>query len=128
MLQQFSHPNVVHYLGSYQGELEKSTFGCELGHLPKILTYSSTGLLIRLTENSPFLTGSAHMTWKERKDLENKKVVSLGGKPPKKQRLPLSVARVMMKKQKEREQKELEESLILRRFGVNYGSSSRRVA
>ncbi|XP_031114837.1 uncharacterized protein LOC116018926 [Ipomoea triloba] len=72
--------------------------------------------------------GSAHMTWKERKDLENKKVVSLGGKPPKKQRLPLSVARVMMKKQKERDQKELEESLILKRFGVNYGSSSRRVS
>ncbi|XP_019185551.1 PREDICTED: uncharacterized protein LOC109180361 isoform X2 [Ipomoea nil] len=75
-----------------------------------------------------YILRSAHMTWKERKDLENKKVVSLGGKPPKKQRLPLSVARVMMKKQKEREQKELEESLILRRFGVNYGSSSRRVA
>ncbi|KAL0406485.1 UNVERIFIED_CONTAM: Tryptophan--tRNA ligase, cytoplasmic [Sesamum latifolium] len=53
--------------------------------------------------------GSSHMTWKEKKDLENRKVVSLGGKPPKKQRLPLSVARVTMKKQKEREEKLLQE-------------------
>lgn len=77
------------------------------------------------------------MTWKQKKDLENKKVVSLGGKvcsftplllqhilssqvpcmnfvslvkqPPKKQRLPLSVARVSMKNQKDREEKLLQE-------------------
>ena len=30
----------------------------------------------------------SHMMWKERKKIENQKVVSLGGKPPKKQRLP----------------------------------------
>ncbi|KAK4356197.1 hypothetical protein RND71_025168 [Anisodus tanguticus] len=53
--------------------------------------------------------GSAHMTWREKKELENEKVVSLGGKPQKKQRLPLSVARVMMKKQKEMEEKMQEE-------------------
>ncbi|VFQ72424.1 unnamed protein product [Cuscuta campestris] len=70
--------------------------------------------------------GSPHMTWKEKKALENKKVVALGGKSPKKHRQPLSVARVMMKKQKEREKKELEESLILRRFGINTGSSTGR--
>nr|KYP49255.1 hypothetical protein KK1_028992 [Cajanus cajan] len=46
----------------------------------------------------------SHMTWKERKKIENRNVVSLGGKPPKNQRLPLSVARPMMKKQQEREQ------------------------
>ncbi|KZV19794.1 hypothetical protein F511_18793 [Dorcoceras hygrometricum] len=67
---------------------------------------------------------SSHMTWKQKKDLENRKVVSLGGKPPKKHRLPLSVARVAMKKQKEREEKMLEESAILRRFGVYTSSSS----
>ncbi|XP_009629745.1 uncharacterized protein [Nicotiana tomentosiformis] len=72
--------------------------------------------------------GSAHMTWKEKKELENKKIVSLGGKPQKKQRLPLSVARVMMKKQKEREEKIQEENLILGRFGGNSGSSSRKAA
>ncbi|GFQ03709.1 hypothetical protein PHJA_002514700 [Phtheirospermum japonicum] len=66
--------------------------------------------------------GSSHMTWKQKKDLENRKVVSLGGKPPKKQRLPLSVARVAMKKQKEREEKQLQESAILGRFGA-YSSS-----
>lgn len=101
------------------------------------------------------------MTWKERKECENRKVVDLGGKvrtlypsfmftftyilfatcklplhsvssifiycgclylfktslnlclplkqPPKKQRLTLSVARPMMKKQKEREEKMLQE-------------------
>ncbi|XAR56175.1 hypothetical protein NMG60_11036541 [Bertholletia excelsa] len=65
--------------------------------------------------------GSSHMTWKEKKELENRKVVALGGKPPKKQRLPLSVARVTMKKQKEREQKMLQEGLILGRFGGNFG-------
>ncbi|KAL5580311.1 hypothetical protein UlMin_012753 [Ulmus minor] len=66
--------------------------------------------------------GYKHMSWKEKKQCENKKVVSLGGKPQKSQRLPLSVARVQMKKQKEREQKMLQESMILGRFG---GSSSR---
>ncbi|XP_011011635.1 PREDICTED: uncharacterized protein LOC105116125 [Populus euphratica] len=71
---------------------------------------------------------ASHMTWKERKELENHKVLSLGGKPPKKQRLPLSVARVQMKKQKEREQKMLEmreqENMVLGRFGG--GSGARR--
>ena len=57
--------------------------------------------------------GSSHMTWKERKELEKRKVVPLGGKPLKKQILPLSLAGVTMKKQKEREQKMLQESLIL---------------
>ncbi|CAA0821381.1 Unknown protein [Striga hermonthica] len=55
------------------------------------------------------------MTWKQKKDLENRKVVSLGGKPQKKQRLPLSVARVMMKKQKEREEKMAQEPVERRR-------------
>ncbi|KAF3433233.1 hypothetical protein FNV43_RR24335 [Rhamnella rubrinervis] len=59
---------------------------------------------------------SSHMTWKERKEFENKKVVSLGGKPQKGQRLPLSVAKVQMKKRKEREEKMLKESMILGRF------------
>lgn len=67
-----------------------------------------------------------HMTWKERKELENKKVVSLGGKPVKKQRLPLSVARVQMKKQKEREQKMLQESAILGRFGTRFNGVNKR--
>ncbi|GAB4836637.1 hypothetical protein Ancab_001550 [Ancistrocladus abbreviatus] len=68
--------------------------------------------------------GSSYMTWKERKDLENQKIVSLGGKPPKKQRLPLSVARVVMKKQKERKQKMLKENPLLERLG---GSARRPV-
>ncbi|GKV22290.1 hypothetical protein SLEP1_g32172 [Rubroshorea leprosula] len=66
------------------------------------------------------------MTWKERKELENRKVVSLGGKSPKKQRLPLSVARVVMKKQKEREQKISEEDLILGQFRRKLSSSAGR--
>ncbi|KAF8028925.1 hypothetical protein BT93_E1564 [Corymbia citriodora subsp. variegata] len=68
--------------------------------------------------------GSSHMTWKERKELENKKVVSLGGKAPKKQRLPLSVARPMMKNQKKREEKMWEENMILQRFGGKSSSWS----
>ncbi|KAK9907838.1 hypothetical protein M0R45_000209 [Rubus argutus] len=74
------------------------------------------------------LLGSSHMTWKERKELENRKVISLGGKPPKKQRLPLSVARVVMKKQKDREQKLLQENTILGRFGGKVGGGSKRSA
>ncbi|XP_057483693.1 uncharacterized protein LOC130770301 [Actinidia eriantha] len=70
---------------------------------------------------------SSHMTWKERKDMENRKVAALGGKPPKQQRLPLSVARVPMKKQKEREQKMLQENLILTRFGGSFGYGSKKV-
>lgn len=81
----------------------------------------------KIMKDIEFLSAS-HMTWKERKELENQKVVSLGGKPPKKQRLPLSVARVQMKKQKEREQKMLEikehENMVLGRFGG--GSGARR--
>ncbi|KAH7858871.1 hypothetical protein Vadar_028927 [Vaccinium darrowii] len=69
--------------------------------------------------------GSSHMTWKEKKDLENRKVVALGGKN---QRLPLSVARVTMKKQKERDQKLQEERLILGRFGGMLGGGSKKVA
>ncbi|KAK6247602.1 hypothetical protein QUC31_019167 [Theobroma cacao] len=109
--------------------------------------------------------GSSHMTWKERKEMENRKVVSLGGKvrtfvctkmqalkatklltfkilfdihfglpgpwtqPPKKQRLPLSVARVVMKKQKEREEKMLKEvNMILGRFGGKLGGGAKRSA
>ncbi|KAI3408995.1 uncharacterized protein J3R85_019872 [Psidium guajava] len=68
--------------------------------------------------------GSSHMTWKERKELENKKVVSLGGKAPKKQRLPLSVARPMMKNRKKRDEKMWEENVILQRFGGRSSSWS----
>ncbi|KAL6530815.1 hypothetical protein OROGR_014675 [Orobanche gracilis] len=61
--------------------------------------------------------GSSHMTWKQKKDLENRKVVSLGGK-----------ARVTMKKQKEREEKMLQESAILGRFGAYYsGGGAKKV-
>ncbi|CAA3013735.1 Hypothetical predicted protein [Olea europaea subsp. europaea] len=72
--------------------------------------------------------GSSHMTWKQRKELENRKVVSLGGKPQKTQKLPLSVARVQMKKQKEREQKMLQENAILQRFGGYYHTSGTKKA
>ncbi|XP_022152964.1 uncharacterized protein LOC111020577 [Momordica charantia] len=69
-----------------------------------------------------FLT-SSHMSWKDKKEIENRKIVSLGGKPQKKQKLPLSVARPIMKKQKEREQKMMEERLNL---GQSSGNNSRR--
>ncbi|XP_054796661.1 uncharacterized protein LOC129302021 [Prosopis cineraria] len=70
--------------------------------------------------------GYSHMSWKERKKIEDRKVVSLGGKAPKQQRLPLSVARPRMKKQKEREQQMLQERLILGQFGGKLGGSSKR--
>ncbi|CAI9116241.1 OLC1v1017337C1 [Oldenlandia corymbosa var. corymbosa] len=70
--------------------------------------------------------GYSHMTWKQKKELENKKVVSLGGKPPKSQRLPLSVARVVMKKQQEREAKRQQENLILGRFTGSHGRDSKK--
>ncbi|KAK5803700.1 Imidazole glycerol phosphate synthase subunit HisH [Gossypium arboreum] len=68
--------------------------------------------------------GSSHMTWKERKEIENRKVVSLGGKPPKRQRLPLSVAKAVMKNQKKREEKMLQENMILGRFRGKLGGGS----
>uniref|UniRef100_A0A7C9A3J8 Uncharacterized protein n=1 Tax=Opuntia streptacantha TaxID=393608 RepID=A0A7C9A3J8_OPUST len=67
------------------------------------------------------LLGSSDMTWKERKDLQNKKIVSLGGK-----RLPLSVARPMMKNQKAREQKMLEEALLLGHCGEQVVTSTKK--
>ncbi|KAI3775420.1 hypothetical protein L1987_49996 [Smallanthus sonchifolius] len=72
--------------------------------------------------------GPSHMTWKEKKALENKKIVSLGRKPPKKQRLPLSVARVTMKKQKERDQKMLQENILLGQVGGKHGNRSKRAS
>ncbi|KAG8483598.1 hypothetical protein CXB51_023480 [Gossypium anomalum] len=68
--------------------------------------------------------GSSHMTWKERKEMENRKVVSLGGNPPKRQRLPLSVAKAVMKNQKKREEKMLQENMILGRFRGKLGGGS----
>ncbi|KNA19110.1 hypothetical protein SOVF_064710 [Spinacia oleracea] len=65
------------------------------------------------------LLGSSDMTWKERKNLQNQKVVSLGGKAPKKQRLPLSVARPMMKNQKKKEEKLLQQELLIGHCGEN---------
>ncbi|CAN8318509.1 unnamed protein product [Cochlearia groenlandica] len=70
------------------------------------------------------LLGSSNMTWKDRKALENQRVIELGGKPQKKQRLPLNVARVQMKKQKEREEKMSEQNMILGRFGGLLGGVS----
>ncbi|KAF8099709.1 hypothetical protein N665_0238s0037 [Sinapis alba] len=67
---------------------------------------------------------NTHMTWKDKKALENQKVTQLGGKPQKKQRLPLSVARVQMKKQKEREEKMLEQNRIFGRFGGQFGGAA----
>ncbi|KAG2327783.1 hypothetical protein Bca52824_010511 [Brassica carinata] len=71
------------------------------------------------------LFASSHMTWKDNKALENQKVTQLGGKPQKKHRLPLGVALVQMKKQKEREEKMLEQNMILGQFG---GTSRRKPA
>nr|KJB35638.1 hypothetical protein B456_006G122300 [Gossypium raimondii] len=69
--------------------------------------------------------GSSHMTWQEKKEMENRKVVSLGGKqPPKRQRLPLSVAKAVMKNQKKREEKMLQENMILGRFRGKLGGGS----
>uniref|UniRef100_A0A0D9Y5F5 Uncharacterized protein n=1 Tax=Oryza glumipatula TaxID=40148 RepID=A0A0D9Y5F5_9ORYZ len=52
-------------------------------------------------------------TWKERKQLENRKVVQLGGKAIKKHRTPLSVSKPAMKNQKKREEKKAEEERLL---------------
>ncbi|KAI7749404.1 hypothetical protein M8C21_001648 [Ambrosia artemisiifolia] len=72
--------------------------------------------------------GPSHMTWKQKKAMEDKKVVSLGGKPLKKQRLPLSVARPMMKNQKARDQKMLQENLLLGYVGGKRGNRSKRAS
>jgi len=69
--------------------------------------------------------GSSNMTWKERKKLENEKVVSLGGKAPKKHRISLSVGKFHFKKQKQREEKRIEEEQILGRFTKH--SNNRKV-
>ncbi|XP_042035184.1 uncharacterized protein LOC121781519 [Salvia splendens] len=53
--------------------------------------------------------------------------VFLVKQPPKKQRLPLSVARVSMKNQKDREEQLLQERAILGRFGAYSSSSSMKV-
>lgn len=52
-------------------------------------------------------------TFKERKQIENRKVVELGGKAVKKHRTPLSVAKPALKNQKKRELKKIEEEKLL---------------
>ncbi|CAO2186256.1 unnamed protein product [Urochloa humidicola] len=52
-------------------------------------------------------------TYKERKQIENRKVVELGGKAIKKHRTPLSVAKPALKNQKKRELKKIEEEKLL---------------
>ncbi|KAH9605189.1 hypothetical protein KSS87_006614 [Heliosperma pusillum] len=70
------------------------------------------------------LLGSSDMTWKERKDLQNKKIVSLGGKATKQQRLPLSVSRLQMKNHKIREEKKLQQELLCGRSGESMVKTS----
>ncbi|CAD6233521.1 unnamed protein product [Miscanthus lutarioriparius] len=52
-------------------------------------------------------------TFKGRKQIENRRVVELGGKAVKKHRTPLSVAKPALKNQKKREQKKIEEEKLL---------------
>jgi len=52
-------------------------------------------------------------SFKERKKIENRKVVELGGKAVKKHRTPLSVAKPALKNQKKRELKKIEEEKLL---------------
>uniref|UniRef100_J3KXU9 Uncharacterized protein n=2 Tax=Oryza brachyantha TaxID=4533 RepID=J3KXU9_ORYBR len=63
-------------------------------------------------------------TWKERKQLENRKVVQLGGKAIKKHRTPLSVSKPAMKNQKKREDKKAEEEKLLGIFRKRDSKSS----
>ncbi|WOK99979.1 hypothetical protein Cni_G08691 [Canna indica] len=70
--------------------------------------------------------GASNMSWKEKKQLENQKVVGLGGKPPKKHCTPLSVAKPAMKNQKKREQKKKEEEVYLSRFMKNSSKSNHK--
>lgn len=55
-------------------------------------------------------------TYKERKKIENRRVVELGGKAVKKHRTPLSVAKPALKNQKKREQRKIEEEKMLGMF------------
>lgn len=71
--------------------------------------------------------GYSSMTWKERKAVDNRNIVALGGKPPKKHRTPLSVAKPAMKNQKKREQKQMEEGRIFGRFLNNAAGKKREV-
>ncbi|PKA49216.1 hypothetical protein AXF42_Ash010901 [Apostasia shenzhenica] len=68
--------------------------------------------------------GSSTMAWKERKKLENKNVVALGGKPTKSHRMPLSVAKGVMKNRKRREQKKIDEEKLLGIFTRHRSESS----
>jgi hypothetical protein len=52
---------------------------------------------------------SGASSFKERKKIENRRVVELGGKAVKKHRTPLSVAKPALKNQKKREQRKMEE-------------------
>lgn len=108
-------------------KMSKKMAGAKGGSSSRFMELDGEKLDIKSILKDIEFLGSSHMTWKEKKELENRKVVSLGGKPPKKQRLPLSVARVTMKKQKERDEKMLQESSILGRFAGKLGGGTKRV-
>ncbi|GMH11445.1 hypothetical protein Nepgr_013286 [Nepenthes gracilis] len=109
-------------------KMHKNKQGAKGGTSRSLMESNDQDLDIRNIMKEIELLGSSCMTWKERKELENKKIVTLGGKPPKKQRLPLSVARVVMKKQKEREQKMLKENPMLERLRGNLGKITKQPA
>ncbi|KAL6874695.1 hypothetical protein ACP4OV_013360 [Aristida adscensionis] len=64
-------------------------------------------------------------TFKERKQIENRKVVELGGKAVKKHRTPLSVAKPALKNQKKRELRKAEEEKLLGIFRKRDNKNSR---
>ncbi|XLR69298.1 hypothetical protein S83_019970, partial [Arachis hypogaea] len=76
----------------------------------------------------------SHMMWKERKKIENQKVVSLGGKPPKKQRLPKCGTSNIEETKGERTENASRVSnilfnrLILGQFGGKHSGSSKKSA
>uniref|UniRef100_A0A251U6G4 Uncharacterized protein n=2 Tax=Helianthus annuus TaxID=4232 RepID=A0A251U6G4_HELAN len=129
VFRRFSWPDCFPNLGFIQlksMKMDKRKQGNKKEETSTYMDLKSTRMELKSIMKDIEYMGPSHMTWKEKKALENKKVVSLGGKPPKKQRLPLSVARAVMKNQKERDQKALQENLLLGRVGGKRGNRSKR--
>ncbi|CAN6478760.1 unnamed protein product [Victoria cruziana] len=74
------------------------------------------------------LLGSSQMGWKERKKIEDQNVVSLGGKPKKNCKMPITLGRNIINKRQKKEEQLFQEGLVdrmPRKYMTNKGHKNR---
>lgn len=120
-----SHPGAIHkechsFMSSKIADMYDKTMPRELLRNSEL---EDEDMAIRRIFKDIERLGSSTLTWKERKKLENRNVVALGGKPTRSHRMPLSVAKPMMKNSRRREEKKMQEEKLLGLFTKHRSNS-----